>query len=44
MRLWARLKAWREEAFGELPLPEDTPWFRTVRLPEPQDDREEWKP
>lgn len=38
-RLWARLKAWRWEAFGDRPLPEDGPGFRTVKLP-PIDDTE----
>lgn len=32
-RLRTRLRAWRQEAFGQPPLPEDRPWFRTVKLP-----------
>jgi hypothetical protein len=32
-RLLARFRAWRREAFGVLPLPEDGPGFRTVPLP-----------
>jgi hypothetical protein len=38
-RLWTRLRAWRREAFGQPPLPEDGPGFRTVKLP-PLDDTE----
>jgi hypothetical protein len=42
-RLWARLRAWRQEAFGQPTLPEDSPWFRTVKLP-PLDDTHEGDP
>lgn len=39
-RLWARLREWRLEAFGQPTLSEDGLGFRTVKLPPLDDTRE----